>query len=449
MAEEKLHSGLKKYTINTSFLFLERALRAIVMIVFWVFVIRYLGPDQFGIFSYALSIIAIFDDLCAFGIRDIAVREIVRNPQKENEILGSVFFIKLVIATFSVVIILVFITLSSLTPLIQLLIMILSIQFFFKPFETIDYFFQSQVLSQYLAFSRAFEMVISSTLYVSLVLFKKPLVYFAWVNVFEIVALSLGLIFFYYCLKKKSIFSWRGSFSMGKDLMRDSWPLMFSSVAGTIYFRIDQIMIKEFLNTAEVGIYSVAVRMCEAFYFIPIVVTNSVLPAIFRAKSVSQDSYFKRNKALISFLLTIALMISLGVTLFSRPLVELFFGADFIASAKVLQVQIWAIVFIFIGVAANKCLIGENLQKYSMITKIMGAVLNIVLNLFLIPLYGIKGAAVATLITLSLPGFFGYALFRKTRPVFFLQIKAFNLYDFWKNNINLFFEMRRGVVKNK
>ncbi len=436
MAEEKAHSGFKKYTINTSFLFLERVLRAVVMIIFWVFVIRYLGPQQFGVLSYALSLIFLFSDLCEFGIRDIAVREIVRHPHRENELLGSILFIKFIgslIAISLTVIYLVFFSSGSSTNVI---VCILALQFLFTPFETLEYYFQSQVLAKFLAYSRVFEMLISSALYITFVFLKKPLIYFAWVNVFEFVIMSAGLVFFYARLHK-SILNWKISASIVKEMFKVSWPLIFASVAASIYFRIDQVMIKSFLNITEVGYYSAAVRVSEAFYFIPIVITSSVLPAIIYAKKESSELYNKRIDALLCLLAMISFTIAVFITIFAHPIVSMFFGPEFLPAAGVLSIHIWGSLFIFVPAGGKKWIISENLQMYAMITAVLGAILNIVLNYFLLPIYGIKGAAAATVIAFAFSGIFGYAFFKQTWPIFILQLKAFNLFYLWQNRLTL------------
>ena len=138
-----------------------------------------------------------------------------------------------------------------------------------------------------------------------------------------------------------------------------------------------------------------------------------------------------------------AVFIAIFMTFFSAPLVELFFGSKYSASAGVIMIHIWACMFVFITIGGRKWVITENLQLYVLMTTFLGAVSNILLNVWFIPRYGISGAAVATIISIAFSGFLANGFFHKTRPLFLLQLRSFNLIVFWKKYLPLIIELKR------
>jgi len=172
-----------------------------------------------------------------------------------------------------------------------------------------------------------------------------------------------------------------------------------------IYMRIDQVMIKNMMSDEAVGYYSAAVRLCEAWYFIPVTLCNAIFPAIVNAKNVSEQFYNNRMQKLYDLLTWLAIGIAIPVTIFSALIIQLLFGADFAEASPVLTVYIWAGVAVFLGVASSQYLINENFTKLSFFRTSVGMVLNVVLNFIFIPMYGIIGSAIATLISYTISTF--------------------------------------------
>jgi O-antigen/teichoic acid export membrane protein len=182
-------------------------------------------------------------------------------------------------------------------------------------------------------------------------------------------------------------------------------------------------MIKNMLDSKELGYYAVAVRLSEAWYFIPIALTNSIYPAIVKAKNVSNKFYFNRMQKLYDILAWLAISIAVPVSIFSRDIINIIFGNEFQSAAPVLTIYIWAGVAVFLGVASSQYLITENFTKLSFFRTLIGMVFNAILNLILIPKYGIIGAAYATLISYNV-AVFSIILFPKARKQFFMIMKS-------------------------
>ncbi|OAD19255.1 polysaccharide biosynthesis protein [Candidatus Thiomargarita nelsonii] len=153
--------------------------------------------------------------------------------------------------------------------------------------------------------------------------------------------LAIGLITIYLHNTGKVWFlQWR--WSVASALLRDSWPLILSGMVVSIYMKIDQVMIKEMLGTKEVGLYAAAVKLSEAWYFLPVLITNSLFPAIIKAKKVSQEFYYNRLQKLYDLMVWMAIAIALPMTFLSDWIVNLLYGGEYNEAGNILRVHIWA-----------------------------------------------------------------------------------------------------------
>ena len=400
---------LKKILDNISWLFLDKVIRLSLGLFVTAWVARYLGPDQFGLWNYAVAFTALFSALSTLGLDNIVVRELVKYPERTNELLGTAFVLRLAggIAAFSLSIATAF-AIGNKDILTLSLIALSAGGFIFQAFLTIDYFYQAHILSKYTVWAQNIAFLLISVVKISLILVQAPLVAFAIAGLLEIILGSIFLMGIYiYQNHISPISTWKFSLSTAKSLLRDSWPLILSGFSVMIYIRIDQVMLKNMLDNRAVGLYSAAVKISEVWYFIPIIITKSVFPSIISAKKVSEDLYMKRLYDLYSLMIWIAIGIALPIALFSTDIIKLIFGNEYMNdSAKILSLYIWASIPVFLGVASGQYLIVENYTSISFIRTMVGAVINIILNLILIPYKGAIGAAIATLVSYFIATFF-------------------------------------------
>jgi O-antigen/teichoic acid export membrane protein len=191
-------------------------------------------------------------------------------------------------------------------------------------------------------------------------------------------------------------------------------------------------MLKEMLNTKAVGVYAAAVKLCEAWYFVPTAVIASLFPAVIEARKKSELLYDERVQKLYDLMVWGSVAVAIPTTLLADWIILILYGADFQEAADVLRIYIWAGVFVSLGVASSKWLVAENLQRYSFYITALGAVLNISCNFWLIPIYGIKGAALATMVAQVTVGFLSLSFFIKTRHNFWLAAKSLNIFSAYK-----------------
>lgn len=395
-----VRQGVLRYLKNTSWLLVEKILRIIVGLFVGIWVARYLGPEQFGLFSYALSFVGIFTAFATLGLDGIVVRELVKNDGRRDELVGTAFFLKVIGAISVLLVLTMAIEFTSNDRYTNILVFIIASATIFQSFNAIDFYFQSRVLSKYVVYANIISLFLSSTVKISLILYEAPLIAFAWVVLFDSLVLALGLIFFFF---KKSDFRLkhvRFSSSVATSLLKDSWPLVLSGIVISIYMKIDQVMIKEILDTQAVGHYAAAVRLSEAWNFVPVIIASSLFPAIISSKQQSEELYYARLQHLYDLMVWLAIGIALPMTFLSDWIVDLLFGKQYSLAGSVLMIHIWAGVFSFFGTVRGKWLIAENIQKIGLYYLFSGAVLNVSLNFVLIEQIGINGAAIATIISL-------------------------------------------------
>jgi len=256
------------------------------------------------------------------------------------------------------------------------------------------------------------------------------LIWFASVYCLDAIVLAMGLIFVYF-YNDENIFHWKWSFETSKYLLRDSWPLMFAGVVVSVYMKIDQVMIKEMLGAKEVGLYAAAVKLSEAWYFLPLAITSSLFPAIINAKLYQKEDYFQRLQKLYDLMVWIAVAIALPTAILSPWIVEFLYGNEYLESSSVLIIHIWSGIFVFLGVASGKYLLVENYIKKIFYRTFVGALLNIIMNYYLIGIMGIKGAALSTFASHFFAAYFYDILDKDLREMFILKTKSLFLYSLY------------------
>jgi len=441
----KNHEGFLKYLKNTLWLFGEKILRIVVGLFVGIWVARYLGPEQFGLFSYAQSFVGLFTAIATLGLDGIVVRELVKDESRRDELIGTAFWLNILGALGVLIVLAIAINFTSNDSYTSSLVFIIASATIFQSFNVVDMYFQSKVLSKYIVYANVISLFISSIVKITLILNEAPLIAFAWVILFDSFILASGFIYFYLKNRRhneqpnrysvfdtESSFAWKFNKSTAFSLLKDSWPLILSGIVISIYMKIDQVMIKEMMNAEAVGQYAAAVRLSEAWYFIPMVIASSLFPAIINAKKQSEELYYARLQKLYSLMVWLAIAIALPMTFLSDWVVHFLYGEQYNQAGSVLMIHIWAGVFVFLGVASGKWLLSENLQIFSTVNTSIGAIVNIWLNYILIPKIGVSGAAWATLISYFVAAYLCLLFFKKTRINFvnlsksLLFIRIFN-----------------------
>lgn len=416
------HAGFLRYFKNTSWMIAEQFLRIIAGLFVGIWVARYLGPEQFGLFSYAIAFTAIFGGIAKLGLDSIMVRELIDHPGKSDIYLGTAFWLKFFGAFLVIGIMAAVVPFTSNNATTNLYIFIIAAGLAFQSFEVVEFYFQSQVLAKIVSICKITQLALSSVIKIYLVFIETDLIYFVLVTAFDALSLAVGYSIAYALRQKKAFYKYFDP-TIAKQLVENSWPLIFTAIVVMVYMRIDQIMITNMLGMYEAGIYSAAIKLSEAWYFIPTMITTSLFPALVNAHKTDKAIYHQRLSNLYVILIWGSIIVALFVSTFRETIITLLYGSSYKEASLVLMVHIWAGVFVSAAVLRGKWFVVENLVRYSLYTVVIGATLNIIMNYFLINLYGIKGAASATLLARILSFYLIALLFQEIRPA----IKHFHI----------------------
>ncbi len=404
---------------NIGWLFFDKICRLGVGLFVGVWVARYLGPDSFGIWNYCIAIVAILSAISTLGLDQVLVKQLVENVQDEDNLMGTAFFMRLFGAILANIIGCIYIYYEGGTSLL-IITFITALNLVFQAFDVIDLKLQSVLRSKISVIIKNLAFVFTSILKLIVIYYKGPLLYFVIISMLEIAIGGIALAFNYGVFR---ILKWRFDISYAKKFMVECWPLLLSGIIILLYMRIDQVMIGNMLNAKEVGLYSVSVKFSELWYFIPTVFANSFFPKLIKLK-YDQIKYKQFCAKLFKVLFMISFLISGILTIGATKLIITLYGTSFLASALALKISIWTSVFVFWGVGAANMLLIEDLNKHNLYKSIQGLILNVILNIILIPRMGINGAAIATLISQFYASYIYYAFSRKTRHIFILQTKS-------------------------
>jgi O-antigen/teichoic acid export membrane protein len=414
--------SFQKYVKNTGWLMFGKVLSMVVSFI----IARKLGATLFGELNFALAFTTIIAAVGTLGLDSFIIREIINEPDKKEEILGTSLFMRLgvnlLLIPISIAIYLVIHRLAdqpgnSLTWII----LILACISFFKSFNVIDSYFQSQVASKFVVQVQNVCVIVSAITQILLVVFNMPLIYYAVALTFDSFLLAAGLIYMYHKRGLK-MRTWNFNRDRAVGLLKQSLPLIISSVMVSIYMKIDTVMLKSVGSTA-VGIYSAAARISEAWFFIPMAIVTSVFPALVNARKTDIFRYNKRLINLYDLLVYISVPVAIVISFFGSTIITLLYGDSYDGAGPMLSIHIWSGIFVFLGSASSMYLLAEGYTNISWQRTAVGAIVNVLLNFWLIPLYGGIGTSIATLIACFITTFY-LLLIPKTRQQGILMLKS-------------------------
>lgn len=421
---KSLSPYVQKILGNTAWLFSEKILQMALGLLVGAWVARYLGPADFGRYNYILAMVSLFAPIAKLGLDNIIVRDLAQDSEQKREILGTGFVLKAIASLITTILLVaVVIFLKPQEPETQMLIGIFALASSFRAMDVVEYWFQSQIASKYVVWTR-------NAVYLTITLFKvvmiqaqAPLMAFIIILSLEQVFTGVGLAIAYQ-RSGEPLQQWRIRWQRAKQLLKDSWPLILSGIVIIIYMRIDQVMLEQMQGSESVGIYSAAVKISELWYFIPISIINSIFPAVVQGKTLGEKVYLQRIQKMFNLMAVISYAVAIPITLLSPWVVNLIYGPNYGAAATVLTIHIWAGVFVSSGVARETWLTTEGLMTLSAVMTTLGAAVNVGLNLLLIPSYGGVGAAIATVIAQILAAYLAGAFLPQTRMIFWRQTQA-------------------------
>ncbi|HWK24493.1 MAG TPA: flippase [Ureibacillus sp.] len=408
---------------NTGWLILEQIFRMGLSLIVTSMMARYLGSQNFGLINYSLAYILIFTTVSKLGIDSIIVNEIIKKREDTGKVLGTTICLRLLSSLLSILLILLIVKYMDPNDLtIQMLTFIQSISLLMVVFDTLDFWFQSNLQSKYIVISKSIAFTIVSIWRLALIFFEKSIYYFAFATVIEGLVISIFIVVFYYKFKGPRL---QFSFLTAKELLCQGFYYFIAGLFIVAYTQIDKIMLGQMMGGTTVGIYTAAMTISSLWVFIPNAIIQSARPVIMTSKTENESSYLKKYKQLYCSIIWIGIAASVAISVLSKPIILVIYGSQFAEAINVLIILIWSRIFSLIGTTRAIWLTIEDLGKFQVSFVALGAVVNIVLNIMLIPHFGAIGAAIATLLAEVISTFIALLFFKQTRPLFKLIVEAF------------------------
>jgi O-antigen/teichoic acid export membrane protein len=431
------YRALKVYLDNTFWILGDKFLGLGVGFLVTVVVARYLGPGDFGMYAYVMSLVSLFSVVGHMGLSGLVVREIVKTPNDRGAILGTSITLKMIGMVVGYLGLLVYAYYYEGIESVEfLLIAIAGIILLLSCFDVMDYWFQSFVQAKYVSISNLIALFVSSGAKLIFVFLGLSLTYFVIASVVQGIILGLSLLFLYLLKSGLPLRNWSFSWSKAKELVSQGWIVYLGSIFAILNLKLDQVMLKWYKGVEEVGIYSVAAQLSEAWYFIPTAIVASFFPRLIVLKNENFENYQARLQGLFDILFLIALAVAILVSIGGELLIMTFFGDQYISSANVLIIHVWAAIFIFMRALFSRWILIEGVLIFSLLTQAIGAIVNVILNYFWINQYGAIGAAYATLISYMCSSFIALCFYKRTRPIFWMMCKAIVMHSFVIKSFN-------------
>jgi len=421
-----------KITRNAGWLIGGNVVYKLIAFVVGIWIARYLGPSNYGLINYASAYLTFFFSLSTLGLNSIIVKEFIDHPEEEGKTLGTTLGLQGVSSLFSSVMIILIVYFIDYGETETLVIAGLSsIGLFFQMMDSLKYWFQSKLMSKYCAIATTLAYIISSLYKVVLLILGVGVRWFALATSIDYLFVALILFYIY---KKKGGPRLAFSLAKAKSMLGKSYHYILSGLMVAVYGATDKLMLKQFMNEAEVAYYGTALSICNVWVFVLAAIVDSFNPVILELKNKSQLSYERKNVQLYSIIFYCSMFVGILYTIFAKFGINLLYGNEYMPAVTPLRIITWYVAFSYLGVARSAWIVSENKQRYLIPINAGSAIMNVALNAVLIPNFGAAGAAFASLLT-QISTIFVVPLFiREMRPNVRLMLDAVMLKGIKKRN---------------
>lgn len=366
---------------------------------FIIFAARILGAAEYGVFSYVLALAGFFTLFSDLGVSSVLTREVAKKPAEASYYFASAFWIKIVLLLFTAILIILVAPYFSrieaakaILPFAALLICFDSIRglaaAYFRGKEKME-----------------LEALTTSATNIAITIFGLIILYFAasaktltiTYTLSAGVGTLIGIVILREQFAKLFIFS-KEKLRSGLKIIASAWPLALHGIIGVFLFQIDILMLGYFKTTSDVGFYSAGQKIVQLLYLLPTILAAGLFPPL--SRFVGQQNN-EKAKALMergmTTVFSIALPLVAGGVILGKNIINFLYGAEYLPSVSAFQILIFAVLLVFPTTLIGNYIFAYNGQKRALSNTALGAVGNIIFNVILIPIYGIVGAAIATL----------------------------------------------------
>lgn len=414
-----------KVVKNAGWIIGGRVFNKLLALVVSALTARFLGPGNYGLINYAAAYTTFFASICTLGINSILVKNLMDHPEEEGQTIGTALLLRGVSSALSALMIVGIVSIVDKGEPITIIVVALSgIGLVFQIFDSLNYWFQARLESKYSALASFIAYAVASAYKILLLVKGMSVQWFAVATAVDYLVIAIFLLAAYFAKGGK-----RFRFSMKKagELLGASKSFIISGLMVSVYASTDKLMLKQMLDDTTVGYYSTAESVTNMWVFVLAAIIDSFYPTIVQAFQEGKSKFERKNRQLYTIVFYVACGASLVISLLAKPVIQIIYGDAYLQAVQPLRIIVWYTAFSYLGVARNAWIVCENLQKYLKYIYIGAGMLNVLLNAVFIPLWGISGAALASLVTQVATIVLFPALIRPMRPNVKLMIDAVRL----------------------
>jgi O-antigen/teichoic acid export membrane protein len=386
-----------KVVTNASWIITCKIIQSVLAFVIGLLTARYLGPSNYGLVNYAASTVAFVAPLMYLGFNSTLVQELINDPNAEGEILGTAIGTSIGSAVFCIFGVNAFVAIANAGEADTAIVCALySTLLIFQAIDLIQYWFQAKLMSKYTSIAMLVAYFIVSAYKVFLLVTQKGVYWFALSTSIEYMLIALFLIVVF---KRISHIKLTYSKTRAKNMLKRSSFFILSNMMITVFTQTDRMMLKIMLDDEATGHYSAAAALSVMTSFVFAAIVDSVRPVILESKKTNEEQFELNVKRAYCVVIFLSLAQSIGMTVLARPVVLLTYGEQYYQAIGALRLVVWYTTFSYIGAVRSVWILANGLQKYLWAINLSGALANVALNAALIPIMGISGAAIASIIT--------------------------------------------------
>ncbi len=407
---------------NAAWIIACRIVQSIISMIIGMISARYLGPSNYGLITYAASVVAFVLPIVQLGLKDTVVEEMISHPKQEGKIMGTVLGTTMFSSLVGIIGVTLFVFVAHAGEQETIIVCMLhSVGLFCQMIEMIQYWYQAKLLSKYTSIVSLFAYTTVSAYKIYLLITQKSIYWFSIATALDYLLVALVLLILYRRLGVQKLAFDR---ELIFPLLQKSKHYILPGMMVTLFSQTDKIMIKWMIGNEANGCYSVAVVCACMSSFVFQAVIDSYRPEIIKCKRAGDENYELNMIRLYSIVIYLSLAQSLVLTLFAKQIIEFLYGQEYMPAVPILRIITWYSAFSYMGAVRNVWILAENNQKSLWIINISGALLNVVGNAILIPVVGGEGAAIASVATQFFTNYILCFIIKPIRPTAGLILKA-------------------------
>lgn len=387
---------------NTTWLTMAYILQKIFAFIYFTLIARWLGADNIGIYTFAISLTTIMSVFIDFGLSPVIIRESAKFKDRANEYLNNTNTAKIILAILSYLIVIIGVNLLHKPALTQTMVYIAGLIMILDSF-TLSFWaiFRAYQNLKYEAFSIIINQIIIVIIGILGVLLKFPLYIL-------VIALLCGstysFLYSFILLKFKLHFKFKLQVEKNllKSLFKIALPFALAGIFTRVYSYIDQVLLSTLVGDKSLGFYSIAYKATYALQFVPAAFAAAIFPAMSHYYANAKEKLQSVFEKSMYFLIIFSIPISLGTFAIADKIILKLYTSEYQPSILTLQIFIMAVIPIFLSYPVGSILNSCDRQMTNTINMGITMILNIILNLILIPKYEHLGAAIAAVSSLTI-----------------------------------------------